>query len=47
MPAGGEDVGEESEVGFVLGAGRELEAVEVGVGDAEVLGLRMWGGGLG
>lgn len=44
MPAGGEDVSEEGEVGFVLGAGGELEAVEVGVGDAEVLGLWMWGG---
>lgn len=40
VPAGGEDVGQEGEVGFVLGAGGELEAVEVGVGDAEV--LRLW-----
>lgn len=47
MPAGREDVGEEGEVRFVLGAGGELEAVEVCVGDAEVLGLWMWGGGLG
>lgn len=39
MPAGREDVGEEGEVGFVRGAGREGQGVEVGVGDAEVLGL--------
>ena len=39
MPARGEDVGEEGEVGFVVGAGGEGEAVEVGVGDADVLGL--------
>lgn len=54
MPAGGEDVGEEGEGAFVLGAGGELEGVEVGEGDAEVLGLwgkvfegsgsRLWGG---
>ena len=43
MPAGGKDVGEEGEVGFVGGAGGERQGVEVGVRDAEV--LRLWGGG--
>ena len=43
VPAGGENVSEEGEVGFVVCAGGELEAVEVGVGDAEV--LRLWVGG--
>lgn len=45
MPTRREDVGQEGEVGFVLGAGGELEAVEVGVGDAEVLRLWMEAGG--
>lgn len=39
MPAGREDVREEDEVGFVGGTGGEGEAVEIGVGDAEALGL--------
>ena len=46
VPAGREYVGKQGEVGFVLGAGWELEAVEVGVGDAEVLGLESRSGAL-
>ena len=39
MPACGEDIGQEGEVGFVFCAGGEFEGVEVGVGNAEVLRL--------
>ena len=39
VPARGEDVREEGEGAFVRGAGGEFEGVEVGEGDAEVLGL--------
>ena len=37
--AGREDVGEQDEVGLVLGPRRQLQAVEVGEGNAQVLGL--------
>lgn len=47
VPACWEDVSKEGEVGFVLGACGELEAVEVGVGDADVLGLAALVGTLG
>lgn len=39
MVAGREDVGEHRVVGFVCGAGRQFQRVEVGEGDAQVLGL--------
>lgn len=39
MIAGGEDVGEQHEVGLVLLARRQLQTVEVGVGNAQILRL--------
>ena len=39
MPAGGENIGQEDEVSFVLRAVGEGEAVEICVWDAEKLGL--------
>src|SRR5205814_2731807 len=37
--AGGEDVGQQGEVRLVLGSRRQLQAVEVGVGDSDAFGL--------
>jgi hypothetical protein len=40
VPARWEDIGEEGEVRFVFFAGGEFEGIEIGVGDADVLGLQ-------
>lgn len=39
MPTGGENIGQEDEIGFVFRAVGEGEAVEICVWDAEELGL--------
>ena len=39
MPSRGEDIGKKNEVSFVLLARWELEGVEIGVGDANILCL--------
>ena len=39
MPTGGKDIGKEDEIRFVLCAVGKGEAVEIGVGDAKILGL--------